>query len=782
MLNSKFFRHAWRMAAVLCAAGLVAGAAAAEKKEKRSKAKHDPADQPFRRAPMAVAVRSVAIPLATNLHVAFDTELLRTHAAWSGESLNVWGAAYHEAKDRFYCDYDGPTLWSNPALFPWSVGAVPAKEIMTPPAGTKFRGISTKGGVVTLMYELPLGGGKTVRVHESHRRVEGGPATAIIRRLEIGACSQTLFFLAHAEMGKLAQGTQNALTPTIQREKNRLQASARADFGQLSWVPEGRQVDYETSVWTEKKNDSEIKKVRTKGLETRAWLKIPAHAGDIAVEIVSQVFTDKPADIQLAAIEPARLKYPEERRYEPAAEQSPVFAADKGFLLPGGDEFYRVEPFPLPKEFELQAPGMDFLPNGDLAVCTWQGDIYIVQQPQGAPSRATYRRYARGLCEPGGLRVINGQMYVVQKNELTRVSDTDGNAEADLFECVTQDWGFTGNYHDFSFGPALDAEGNFYVMRNGNRGVYEVPYMGWCLKISADGGKVEPFCSGLRSPNGFGTYQSDIFMAENQGNWIGAGKLNHMQKGRFYGFPSTKPAPREQFENPKEFAPPAVWFPYKLARSSSDMATVADDRFGPFKGQLLMAEFQNSIVTRVMLEKVNGEWQGAVWPMLKGFGSGVNRMAFGPDGKLYVGGCKNAAWAALGPRRHSLDRVTFTGKTPFTVKEAHALRDGFELTFTQPVDAAAAGNADSYDILQYRYHYHEKYGSPEYDHDDKENSATSIKVVKATVSADKLKVQLKLEGWKAGYVTMVRCLDVTNADGKKLWQDTFWYTLNQIPK
>jgi hypothetical protein len=85
-------------------------------------------------------------------------------------------------------------------------------------------------------------------------------------------------------------------------------------------------------------------------------------------------------------------------------------------------------------------------------------------------------------------------------------------------------------------------------------------------------------------------------------------------------------------------------------------------------------------------------------------------------------------------------------------------------------------------VTQYSYKYHAKYGSPEYDHDGKENAATVIKVAAATVSPDKLKVRLKLEGWKAGYVTMVRSLDVKNAAGEPLVNDTFWYTLNQLPK
>ena len=40
--------------------------------------------------------------------------------------------------------------------------------------------------------------------------------------------------------------------------------------------------------------------------------------------------------------------------------------------------------------------------------------------------------------------------------------------------------------------------------------------------------------------------------------------------------------------------------------------------------------------------------------------------------------------------------------------------------------------------------------------------------------------ETKGRGGKA--VTLVRGLDVRSADGRKLWHDTFHYTLNQIPK
>ena len=99
---------------------------------------------------------------------------------------------------------------------------------------------------------------------------------------------------------------------------------------------------------------------------------------------------------------------------------------------------------------------MDWMPNGDLAVCTWLGDVYIVEAAQGATAQAKYRRFARGLCEPLGLLVRDGKIYVAQKTELTRLTDTDGNGEADLFERVSADWDFTGSYNSFVYGPVMD--------------------------------------------------------------------------------------------------------------------------------------------------------------------------------------------------------------------------------------------------------------------------------------------------------------------------------------
>ena len=157
-------------------------------------------------------------------------------------------------------------------------------------------------------------------------------------------------------------------------------------------------------------------------------------------------------------------------------------------------------------------------------------------------------------------------------------------------------------------------------------------------------------------------------------------------------------------------------------------------------------------------------------------------MVMGADGALYVGGGKVKAWAANAPSFHSLERVSFKGKIPFEVSSVKALADGFELTFTKPVDKELAKASDGFDVWQYKYKFHKIYGSPEYDHEGKKDSFTVIDVKRVLFSKYGLKVSLRLDGLKSGYVTAVRGLGIRSEAGAKLWHDTFYYTLNRIPK
>jgi hypothetical protein len=730
--------------------------------------KRDSIDVLFRRAPMASSSRSIAIPLATNLNLAFDAQLLRVHTAWNGPSLDLLGPPYSGKKLPFICTIEGKTLWTTPPFYPWSAGEAPAKSDLTNcPAAAHFRGLSTQTGNTTLIYDIAADG-KPVRVHETAIRHKTDENFSVVREFQIAPCNETLWLLVHAEMGKFLPPL-NATTVYVQRENDVLSVRATGLDG-LAWKAVERDVNYDVERITDEGTVKGNPQDKVQGHQSRAYLKIPPHKNEIHLEIVSAIGGNASTPLfgQIQK-EPILRSAPKIFRADSAARRSA-----------GGDSFFRIEHFPLPKEIDLLVTGMDWLPDGTLAVCTWPGEIYIVEKAQGAPEAATYRRFARGLNEPMGLKVVDGKIYVAQKAELTRVLDTDKNGEADLYETVNADWDYSGSYDSFAFGPALDKQGNFYIAFAGNRGRYDVSYMGWAVQISPDGKKLEGWCDGLRAPNGIAAFgpNRDIFVSDNQGEWIGACKLNHLQRGKFYGFPSSFPSPKV---SPKTFAPPAIWFPRKLSPSTTDMAEIHDARFGPFNGQMIVGDFQNAVLLRVMLEEVNGEWQGAVWPFAKNFLSGVNRLSFGPDGKLYVGGCQRA-WASASPQSYSLERVSFTGKVPFEVEKVHALPDGFDLTFTEPVDVASANKPDSYDVSQFTYEYHKRYGSEEMDHDGKKNSSTAIAIKQVVVSPDKTKVRLVLAGLRPGYVTTIRCLDAQNSGGELLRNDTFYYTLNQIPK
>src|SRR6266478_7184744 len=150
-----------------------------------------------------------------------------------------------------------------------------------------------------------------------------------------------------------------------------------------------------------------------------------------------------------------------------------------------------------------------------------------------------------------------------------------------------------------------------------------------------------------------------------------------------------------------QLKPPAIYFPYpKMGQSASGIACDVRGKFGPFKEQLFVGDQTHSTVMRVYLEKVNGRYQGACFPFREGFDSGSLALEFAPDGSLF-NQTTERGWGARGGQPYSLQRLIWTGETPFEIHEMHAHRDGFDLTFTEPLDRATAEVPASYKIETY---------------------------------------------------------------------------------
>jgi hypothetical protein len=100
--------------------------------------------------------------------------------------------------------------------------------------------------------------------------------------------------------------------------------------------------------------------------------------------------------------------------------------------------------------------------------------------------------------------------------------------------------------------------------------------------------------------------------------------------------------------------------------------------------------------------------------------------------------------------------------------------DGFELTFTQPVDPATAADVGSYAMETYTYIYHSTYGSPEVD-------ATKPTITRAEVAGDGLSVRLFVDQLQEGHVHELHFKGVRSATGQELLHNEAYYTLNYVP-
>ncbi|MFN4257983.1 MAG: hypothetical protein ACK4RK_01700 [Gemmataceae bacterium] len=492
---------------------------------------------------------------------------------------------------------------------------------------------------------------------------------------------------------------------------------------------------------------------------------------------------------------------------------------------PVEEDYYRLITFPLPKDVVMEVGGLDWLDSAKtrLLACTRRGDLWVIDNPYADPPALAdvpltmkddtgktiqvppdpnrsvrYKRMLFGLHEPLGLLTRPDGIYMAQRGELTRVRDTTGDDRINVVDTICDQWEISGSYHEYAFGPKIDRDGNMWVTLNrpfGGGQEATAYWRGWAVKIDPKG-RMLPVCPGLRSPAGLGTNaEGDMFYTDNQGDWVAVCKLGHLKQGLFQGNPiglESCDHPLSPMKHPGKgfpksglmwpdavrempwLVPPAVWFPYpEMGKSHSDILT--DDtggKFGPFEKQLFIGDQANAIIVRVFLEKVDGEYQGACFPFRKGFDSGVLRMCWGKDGSMFVGGT-NRGWGG-GPKPYCLQRLVWTGHTPFEVHEMRVTPNGFHVTFTRPVDPRTAGDVKAYDLRCWTYRYHANYG-------DSPQNVHPMTIQSATVGQDGQSVTLVVDKLKPYYVHELRLNGVRDRDDMPLLHPIGYYTLNRIP-
>jgi hypothetical protein len=471
-------------------------------------------------------------------------------------------------------------------------------------------------------------------------------------------------------------------------------------------------------------------------------------------------------------------------------------------IIPHG---YSVETIDPPKdskgrEIQFGIGGIDFDENGKAYIAARVAGVWTLD------SSGNWQQFADGLHDPQGIRVLpDGKgVYVSQKPEITLLRDTDNDGAADVYENFCDQWTFAGNYCEYVHGLPTDAKGNMYINLNladggggdntphltnkvgamsmGTTGGYD----GWMMKILPDGEAI-PWAFGLRSPAGLGINRKDeIFYTDNQGGWVPTSPLYHVRPGGFYGYISSMidlPAFKEGKRNLKDVSrdelvkrsrKPVVWMPQSELMNSPSNAEFdyTEGKFGPFKGQIFIGCQARSNIVRVDMQKVRGEYQGAVFNFVDHLQSGCMRLKFDSTGRLWIGQT-GRGWASRGNKLYGLQRVVWDGEMmPFEMQSMKLTHEGFKVTFTKPVDEKTALSTESYEFNNWHYHYHVQYGSPKVDLKNLPFKVSRLSKDKKTVWFD-----LPLTTDKVYHLI---CKGLKAEDGSMMSNSHAYYTLNWL--
>ncbi|AWB68875.1 hypothetical protein C2869_01835 [Saccharobesus litoralis] len=440
---------------------------------------------------------------------------------------------------------------------------------------------------------------------------------------------------------------------------------------------------------------------------------------------------------------------------------------------------YSIETIDTPSNERFHITGLDTDKNGVVYVATRFGDVWQLKDKH-------WSKFASGLHEPTGLLVEDdGSILVAHKPQLTRLVDIDNDGVAEDYINVASGWDFHNDYHEFNFGPVKDKQGNYHGTLNlGFQGGWG-GYRGFAYKVTPKG-EFKPYSWGLRSPAGIGINpEGEIFFTDNQGGWVGTSKMHLLEEGKFYGAPnSLHQAPGENGQNwQKKYTvadldrmreKPIIQMPHgEIAKSPGNPEwDLTQGKFGPFQDQIFMPDLTMSNIFRVLLEKVNGKYQGAVITFMNGFQSGNIRAEFDKNGHLWIGQTARG-WGAAGSKPFGLQKVVWDGTNPFEMLNIKLTKTGFRLSFTEEIDANSFVES-SFNVQQWHYHYHKKYGSEKVD-------LTTINISKMRLSPDHKQIEIDMP-LTAGKVVGIDFSGLTSKSQRKASSSKVFYTLNQVYK
>lgn len=597
--------------------------------------------------------RMLTLALDTACYVAYDLTRCTLYKAWKG-GVAMEGTVYTARKNVQPASWG--TAYHSDSL--QQLAWVVEKEGKTIPSRIVNRGYSLKDNQIYLKHALILSTGDTIRVEERPefvRSEKGKPGLERLFRTEAMPEGVSVSLQFTKTTFPLRVNSTTRLITYFAPLPAQLPPQPQAAYDHMGryWMeksdcftcheidkpmvgPSFRQV---SGRYRQEKDAvlHLVRKVREGGSGEWGSSLMNPHPKLAENEIktmLAYILSLEPEEEGAAKRVPEDKKSPKVKNPEAPEKREPGFGA----ALAGVHPSYDLRTIH-PPDFKPRVGGLAFLPDGRLLVTTWDsvGGVYLLDGVKtGDPRKVTVKRIAAGLAEPLGIEVVDGEIYVLQKHELTRLIDRDGDEITDEYRTVCNGWGVTDDFHEFAFGLVYK-DGFFYATLSMAMRLMadekQKPDRGRTLKISRDG-RYEWLNYGLRTPNGIGVgVDEELFVTDNQGQWLPANKLIHVQKGDFHGMAWGIP---DSLATSPVMTPPAIWLPQdEIGNSPSEPVLVRD---GPYAGQMLHGDVSHGGIKRDFLEKINGRYQGAVFRFTQGLEAGVNRLRWGPDGALYVGG------------------------------------------------------------------------------------------------------------------------------------------------
>jgi len=677
---------------------------------------------------IAYKAHAIALTPEKDATIVFDTELLRYSAGWTGGFLVLTGTVFDWTHGPHpYADGSAAFEtrvapgWARDESFndprPSGFGPLPADW-------AKYRGRYVHGDKTVLSYSV--GGTGVLDLPSFARR---GDVEVFTRTLEIEPSKEDLLLVVAAEDGE---------------EASALDSVPRgAQLGELSAAVVGAEAE-----WVLDRPDE-------------LALRIPASPKTrlIAIHLAREADTAKFAEY---------LK--ENSRPDPVAPYAkggptrfPQIVETSGKL---GDESgpWAVDeitlPFDNPWRSWMRPGDFDFFADDRAVLTTWSGDVFIVSGVEGDLSRLRWKRFATGFYQPLGVEVVDDVVYVLDRNQITRLHDLNGDGEADYYENFFNDFEATHHFHEFTFDLDRDAAGNFYFAKAARHALpAKVKHHGVILKLDPSGRNAEVLCNGFRVPNGVAVSPSgEVTTSDQEGHWIPSTRVNWCKPGSFHGNMWSGGVDPDR----KDYDPPIAFLPISVDNSGAGQAWTPDERWGLPAGSLIHTTFGRGKAFLMLMENAGGVVQGGAVELPLDFDSGLMRPDFREsDGQLYL--CGLYGWGTKRKAVGGFYRARYTGKPFHLPVRLHAGRAGIQIGFSQELDRAAAERAGNYKVRRWNYKWTSRYGSDLFKLNG-EQGTEPVKVRSAKLLEGGRSVLLELEDLRE-VMQMQIVYDIKAADG-----------------